>query len=334
MPSAGSESLAWMNRKVLVTGAGGFIGSHLVKRLLGEGATVRAFIRYNSRNDPGFLADVKSDRLEIIKGDVRDVETMREAARDISVIFHLAALVGIPYSYQHVSEVVEVNTLGTLNALIAARENKVERIVHTSTSEVYGTAQTPQIAEGHPRQAQSPYAASKIAADALALSFYRSFGVPVAVCRPFNTYGPRQSDRAIIPALLIQALRKDEVVVGNLTPTRDFTFVSDTVDGFMHVAAYADCVGKEINLGTGRDVSIGELARMIVALVGRDIPIRQSEERMRAATTEVYRLRSDNSLARTLSGWQPRVSLEEGLALTLDWVKEQSHLYDPDHYRV
>ncbi|HTS68364.1 MAG TPA: SDR family NAD(P)-dependent oxidoreductase, partial [Terriglobia bacterium] len=208
MPSAGSESLAWMNRKVLVTGAGGFIGSHLVKRLLGEGATVRAFIRYNSRNDPGFLADVKSDCLEIIKGDVRDVETMREAARDISVIFHLAALVGIPYSYQHVSEVVEVNTLGTLNALIAARENKVERIVHTSTSEVYGTAQTPQIAEGHPRQAQSPYAASKIAADALALSFYRSFGVPVAVCRPFNTYGPRQSDRAIIPALLIQALRK------------------------------------------------------------------------------------------------------------------------------
>jgi dTDP-glucose 4,6-dehydratase len=334
MTSAGNGKLAWTSRKVLVTGAGGFIGSHLTERLLGEGASVRAFVRYNSRNDLGFLTDVKSDRLEIIKGDIRDLDTVRRSARDVKVIFHLAALVGIPYSYQHVCEVVEVNTLGTLNALIAARENKVERIVHTSTSEVYGTAQTPQIAESHPRQAQSPYAASKIAADALALSFYHSFGLPVAVCRPFNTYGPRQSDRAIIPALLTQALRKDEMVVGNLTPSRDFTFVADTVEGLMRIAACGGCVGREINLGTGREVSIGDLAHKIVALVGRDVPIRQSEERMRSATSEVQRLCSDNFLARSLAGWQPKVSLEEGLERTLDWVKKQGHLYNPDQYRI
>lgn len=334
MTSARTGNLEWTSRKVLVTGAGGFIGSHLTERLLGEGASVRAFVRYNSRNDLGFLTDVKSDRLEIIKGDIRDLDAVRSAACDVNVIFHLAALVGIPYSYQHVCEVVEVNTLGTLNALMAARENRVERIVHTSTSEVYGTAQTPQIAESHPRQAQSPYAASKIAADALALSFYHSFGLPVAVCRPFNTFGPRQSDRAIIPALLTQALRKGEVVVGNLAPTRDFTFVTDTVDGFLRIAACGGCVGREINLGTGHEVSVGDLAHKIVALVGRDVTIRQSEERMRSASSEVQRLCSDNSLARSLAGWQPKVSLEEGLELTLDWVKKQGHLYDPDQYRV
>jgi NAD dependent epimerase/dehydratase len=334
MTSAGTGNLEWNSRKVLVTGAGGFIGSHLTERLLAEGASVRAFVRYNSRNDLGFLTDVKSDRLEVIKGDIRDLETVRGAARNVNVIFHLAALVGIPYSYQHVCEVVEVNTMGTLNALIAARENEVERIVHTSTSEVYGTAQTAQISESHPRQPQSPYAASKIAADALAMSFYHSFGLPVAVCRPFNTYGPRQSDRAIIPAMLAQALRKDEIVVGNLTPTRDFTFVTDTVDGFMRIAASGRCVGREINLGTGHEVSVGDLARKIVALVRRDVTIRQSEERMRSASSEVQRLCSDNALARELAGWQPKVSLEEGLELTLDWVKKQGHLYNPDQYRV
>ncbi|HLY63706.1 MAG TPA: SDR family NAD(P)-dependent oxidoreductase [Terriglobia bacterium] len=334
MTSARTGSIEWASRKVLVTGAGGFIGSHLTDRLLSEGASVRAFIRYNSRNDLGFLADVKNERLEIIKGDIRDLETVRKAATGVNVIFHLAALVGIPYSYQHVSEVVEVNTLGTLNALMAARENQVDRIVHTSTSEVYGTALTPKIAESHPRQAQSPYSASKIAADALALSFYHSFGLPVAVCRPFNTFGPRQSDRAIIPALMSQALSKDEIVVGNLTPTRDFTFVTDTVDGFLHIAASDDCVGKEINLGTGHEVSVGDLTRKIVALVGRNSPIRQSEERKRSATSEVQRLCSDNSLALSLAGWKPRVSLEKGLELTLEWVKNQSHLYNPDQYRV
>jgi dTDP-glucose 4,6-dehydratase len=332
--SAETSSLGWTNREVLVTGGGGFIGSHLVERLLGEGASVRAFLRYNSRNDLGFLADLKSDRLEIMKGDIRDLETVRRAAQDMEVIFHLAALVGIPYSYRHVYEVVEVNTVGTLNVLTAARENEVERIVHTSTSEVYGTAQTVRIAETHPRQAQSPYAASKIAADALAMSFYNSFGTPVAICRPFNTYGPRQSDRAIIPALLIQALRKDELVVGNLAPTRDFTFVTDTVDGFVRIAASGACVGREINLGTGHDVSIGDLARKIATVAGREIPIRQSEERMRSATSEVQRLCSDNSLANSLAGWQPQVSLQEGLERTLDWVKKQAHLYNPDQYRV
>lgn len=332
--SSETSNLQWTDRQVLVTGAGGFIGSHLVEKLLGEGASVRAFLRYNSRNDLGFLADLKNDRLEIVKGDIRDLETVRRAARDVEVIFHLAALIGIPYSYQHVYEVVEVNTLGTLNVLTAGRENKVQRIVHTSTSEVYGTALTARIAESHPRQPQSPYSASKIAADALALSFYHSFGLPVAICRPFNTYGPRQSDRAIIPALMIQALCKDAMVVGNLTPTRDFTFVADTVEGFVHVAASAACVGREINLGTGHDISIGDLAGKIAQLVGRNTPIRQSEERMRVATSEVQRLCSDNSLAGSLAGWQPKVSLEQGLAQTLDYVKNQSHLYNPDQYRV
>jgi dTDP-glucose 4,6-dehydratase len=277
---------------------------------------------------------VKSDRLEIEQGDIRDLDTVRRAARGVEVIFHLAALVSVPYSYDHVSEVVEVNTLGTLNALKAARERGVVRIVHTSTSEVYGTAQTPLIAESHPRQAQSPYAGSKISADAMAMSFYHSFGLPVAVIRPFNTFGPRQSDRAVIPTLFTQVLSKDELLVGNLTPTRDLTFVADTVDGFIRVAACGASVGREINLGTGRDISIGDLVHKIVALAGRDVPVRQSVERMRPASSEVERLCSDNSLARSLLGWQPRVSLEEGLNLTFDWVKKHTDFYSPNQYRV
>jgi len=326
----------WAKRRVLVTGAGGFIGSHLVESLLAKGASVLAFAHYNSRNDAGFLNGLKreNDGLDIIFGDVCDLGAMRNVTAGIEVIFHLAALVGIPYSYQHVHQVVEVNTIGALNIFTAARENQVRRVIHTSTSEVYGTARTVPIDERHPKQPQSPYSASKIAADAIALSHHLSFELPVAVCRPFNTYGPRQSDRAIIPTLIAQALHKDEVVVGNLAPTRDFTFVGDTVSGFIKVAESDACIGQEINLGTGREISIGDLSEKIVNMVGRNARIVRAEERMRPGASEVQRLCSDNNKARTLAGWSPAVSLEEGLLATIEWVKRSSHLYDPYQYRT
>jgi dTDP-glucose 4,6-dehydratase len=326
----------WAKQVVLVTGAGGFIGSHLVERLLDKGATVLAFIHYNSRNDQGFLTGLKNsnDKLKIAFGDIGDLDTIRKITEGIDVIFHLAALVGIPYSYQHPHQVVEVNTIGTLNILTASRENQVKRIVHTSTSEVYGTARTVPISESHPKQPQSPYSASKIAADAIALSFYFSFGLPVAICRPFNTYGPRQSDRAIFPVLIAQALYRDEMLVGNLAPTRDFTYVSDTVAGFIRVAESEACLGQEINLGTGSEISIGELVEKIAKLVGRKVKITQSEERMRPTASEVMRLCSDNSKAKLLAGWSPVISLEKGLLSTIDWVQKSSHLYDPGQYRT
>ncbi|MCI0627047.1 MAG: SDR family NAD(P)-dependent oxidoreductase [Acidobacteria bacterium] len=326
----------WNGQKVLVTGAGGFIASHLAERLLELGATVWAFAHYNSRNDPGFLRELKNgdSRLKVSFGDICDLEAVRDASRGADVIFHLAALVGIPYSYHHVHQVVEVNTIGTLNVLTAARENQVKRMVHTSTSEVYGTAKNVPIDENHPKQPQSPYSASKIAADALAMTHHLSFGLPVTICRPFNTYGPRQSDRAVIPALIAQALHRKEIVVGNLQPTRDFTYVCDTVDGFVKVAESDACVGEEINLGTGHEVSIGDLVKKIIDLVGRDVAIAHSEERMRPPASEVQRLCSNNAKARCLAGWSPTVSLEAGLRSTLDWVKNSSHLYDPDRYRT
>jgi NAD dependent epimerase/dehydratase len=330
------QRLEWAHQVVLVTGAGGFIGSHLVERLLDLGASVIAFVRYNSRNDLGFLSGLRNgqNRLKIVAGDIEDLDTVRRVTEGVDVIFHLAALVSIPYSYQHPHQVIAVNTVGTLNVLTAAKEHQVKRLVHTSTSEVYGTARTVPITESHPKQPQSPYSASKIAADALALSFYLSFGVPVTLCRPFNTYGPRQSDRAVIPTLIAQALFQDEIVVGNLTATRDFTYVSDTVEGFLRVAESEACVGEEINLGTGHEISIGELLLKIVEFVGRDLTITQSAERMRPATSEVQRLCSDNSKARALAGWSPVVSLEEGLGATIGWVRKVSHLYDPGQYRI
>jgi len=331
-----TNKLDWTKQTVLVTGAGGFIGSHLTERLLAMGASVRAFVHYNSRNDPGFLAGLEgeSDRLRIVTGEICDPEAVRRAAEGVDVIFHLAALVGIPYSYQHVHQVVEVNTLGTLNVLTAARENGVRRIVHTSTSEVYGTARQVPIDELHPKQPQSPYSASKIAADALALSHHLSFELPVTICRPFNTYGPRQSDRAIIPALIAQALHRDEIVVGNLTPTRDFTFVTDTVAGFIKLAEADRCLGEEINLGTGEEISIGELAQTIIRLTGRNVELVRSAERMRPTASEVQRLCSNNAKASALAGWSPEVSLEEGLSATIEWIKRASHLYAPGQYRI
>jgi nucleoside-diphosphate-sugar epimerase len=238
------------------------------------------------------------------------------------------------YPYQHPHEVVEVNTLGTLHVLNAARENGVSRVVITSTSEVYGTAQSVPTDEQHPKRPQSPYAASKIASDALALSFFYSFGLPVAIIRPFNTYGPRQSDRAIIPTIISQALRKREIRIGNTQPTRDFTFVRDMVDGFVRVAESEKCLGQEVNLGSGREISILELAETIASLIGKNVEIKPDDERIRPVPSEVKRLLADTSRARQWLGWEPRVALKDGLQLTIDWVRENLHRYDPETYRT
>ena len=335
------NGLDWRGREVLVTGAGGFIGSRLVERLLDAGAHVRAFVRYTSRNDPGFLrgladrdAGSPRGRLAVVAGDVRDLETVRRVCDGVDTVFHLAAHVGIPYSYEHVQEVVEVNTMGTLQVLTAARERRVRRVVHTSTSEVYGSARTLPIDESHPKQPQSPYAASKVAADALAIAHHRSFGLPVAICRPFNTYGPRQSERAVIPTLITQALHRDEIVTGRLDPTRDFTFVTDTVEGLVAVAASDACIGEEVQLGTGREISIGDLAGCILALVGRDLPLREDVARVRPAASEVLRLRSNPAKATALTGWRPRVELEEGLAATIAWIRSATESFTPGTYRI
>jgi NAD dependent epimerase/dehydratase len=325
----------WQGRQVVVTGAGGFIGSHLVERLVELGADVTAFVRYNSRNERGLLERLDVARaVEVRSGDITEPDTVRSLLRGADIVFHLAALVGIPYSYVHPAEVVAVNTIGTLNVLVAARESGASKVVVTSTSEVYGSALFTPITEEHPKQPQSPYAASKIAADALALSFHRSFELPVSIIRPFNTYGPRQSDRAIIPTVIAQALSgAEEIVLGNLTPRRDLTFVTDTVDGFVKIAeSRAD--GREVNFGSGTSISIGELAREIVKLTGRDVPVRQSEDRVRPAASEVVELVADASLARELLDWAPRVSLEEGLGRTIEWMQSNPELYDPAVYRI
>lgn len=325
--------MTWTGRNVVVTGAGGFIGSHLVERLLGLGANVTAFVRYNSRNDPGFLSEHTTD-IRIVPGDIRDPEAVRSALEGADTVFHLAALTGIPYSYVHPIEVFEVNAHGTLNVLVGARDAGLERVVITSTSEVYGTARYVPIDEKHPKQPQSPYSASKISADAIALSFHAAFQLPVTIVRPFNTYGPRQSDRAIIPTIISQALTQPEITIGNTRPTRDFTYVSDTVDGFLCLAASQATVGQEINLGTGVEISIGDLVQRINTIIGRDLPIRTQDQRVRPETSEVNRLLSNNARARELAGWAPRVTLDEGIRLTAKWVEERLDLYAPSVYRI
>jgi dTDP-glucose 4,6-dehydratase len=327
----------WLNRSVLVTGAGGFIGSHLVEALAGRGARVRAFLRYTSRSDNGLLRFVdptKLEAVEIVRGDLRDGDAIRQASTGVDTIFHLGALIGIPYSYVHPREVVDTNVFGTFNVLEAARLCNVRRLVHTSTSEVYGTALTERIDESHRLQGQSPYSASKIGADKLVESYARSFGVSAVTIRPFNTYGPRQSARAIVPTIITQALAGREVRLGSLVPTRDLTFVGDTVAGFILGAEQDAAVGLEINLGTDREVSIGDLAHQIARLVGSDINVVEDPARIRPERSEVMRLHADASLAHRVLGWHPAVELEAGLAETVEWVKQHADLYRAGMYEV
>lgn len=327
----------WKKQKALITGATGFIGSHLVERVVNLGAQVRAFAQYNSQNNIGLLSllpDNVIKEIEIVWGDIKEIESVQKAGAGCSTIFHLASLVGVPYSYLHPQEVVMTNTIGALNVLICSRENGVEKTVITSTSEVYGTARYVPIDENHPLQGQSPYSASKIAADKLAESFYASYNLPVAICRPFNTYGTRQSMRAVIPTIITQALTKDEIHLGSLSPTRDFTFVSDTVEGFIRIAESPRSVGEVINIGSGFEISIGDLVAKICSLVGRDVPVTGDEQRKRPDKSEVNRLFADSRKAKELIGWEPQVSLDEGLKRTVSWISSALDLYQPDKYYV
>jgi dTDP-glucose 4,6-dehydratase len=327
----------WQGNEVLVTGAGGFIASHLVERLVQLGAKVRAFVRYNSRNDLGLLAlsppEILSE-VDVIAGDLNDPSAVLAASNDVKYIFHLGALIAIPYSYIHPREVIETNVIGTLNVLLAARYSGAEKIIHTSTSEVYGTALQPAIDENHPLQGQSPYAASKIGADKIAESFYRSFDLPVVTLRPFNTYGPRQSARAIVPTIISQALTKDIILLGNLNALRDLTYVSDTVEGFIKVAEVGDVAGETFNLGAGEEISIGNLAKKVISLVDRTVNIVVDKQRIRPEKSEVQRLLADNSLAREKLGWQPKVGLSQGLEKTIRWVENHINLYDAGTYQI
>ena len=329
--------MTWQARTVLVTGAGGFIGSHLVERLLAERAKVRAFVHYNSRNHWGHLEDLlphQRQDVEIISGDLRDSRRVEEAVTGADTVFHLGALIAIPYSYVAPQDVVMTNVVGTLNVLEAARRQGGTRVIHTSTSEVYGTAQYVPIDERHPLVGQSPYAASKIGADEIALSYQMSFDVPVAVARPFNTYGPRQSARAVIPAIIVQALTQPHVMLGATFPTRDLNFVADTVDGFLKIAERDEAIGEVINLGTGREVSVGDLAAAIIRLVGRDIPVVFDANRVRPDASEVERLLADAQKAKRLVGWEARHSLDEGLRSTIDWIRQHLDQYKPTVYAV
>jgi NAD dependent epimerase/dehydratase len=319
----------WQGRKVLVTGAGGFIGSHLVERLVEQGADVCALVRYTSTGGAGWLDSLPvKGAVEVVRGDIGDFDSVRRVMQDRSVVFHLAALIGIPYSYCAVRSYLRTNVEGTLNVLQAARDLKLERVVCTSTSEVYGTARSVPMNEDHPLQGQSPYAASKIAADKLAESFHRCFGLPISIVRPFNTYGPRQSMRAVIPTIIGQALAGSEVRIGSLTPRRDFSYVSDTVDGFLSSAAQEQAIGKTIHFGSGVEISIADLAQVIARLLHKEIRLVTEEQRERPEDSEVERLCADATLARELLGWQPRVGLEEGLRRTIAWMADHraSHL--------
>jgi dTDP-glucose 4,6-dehydratase len=310
---------------VLVTGAGGFIGSHLTERLVSLGATTRALIRYTSTGSRGWLerSPVRDD-VEFVAGDICDDRILEGAAKGVDVVFHLAALIGIPYSYRAPRSYVRTNVEGTLTVLEAALRGGASRVVHTSTSEVYGTALTVPIAESHPLQAQSPYSASKASADMLATAFHRSFGLDVAIVRPFNTYGPRQSIRAVIPTIITQALAGGPIRLGHLSPTRDFTYVLDTVDGFVRAAEAAGAAGQVVNLGSGREISVGDLAARIQALMGTSARIETDAVRERPATSEVERLCADASRARTLLNWTPRESLDAGLTKTIAWMRDHT----------
>jgi NAD dependent epimerase/dehydratase len=321
------------SRRVLVTGAGGFIGGHLVARLVGEGARVRGFVRYNSRGERGtldWLDPATVEDVEVVAGELRDVESVARAVAGVEVVFHLGAQIAIPYSYVNPRDFLEVNALGSLNVAQAALSAGVERVVHTSSSEVYGSAQTVPITEAHPLEPQSPYAASKVAADKLMDSFHRAFELPVTVLRPFNTYGTRQSARAILPTIISQALAGSALRLGSLHPRRDLTYVEDTVAGFVAVAEAGDeVIGRTVQLGTGTDVSVGELVDLVGDLLGKELTVEQDSARVRPVASEVERLLSSPALAERLTGWTPSVPLRDGVARTIDWIERH-----PDRYRV
>lgn len=325
----------WNGQKVLVTGAAGFIGSHLAERLVALGANTRAFVHYNSSGSWGWLDhSLVRDQIEVVLGDVRDRESIDVAMKKVDVVFHLAALIAIPYSYDAPLSYVRTNVEGTLNVLQSARSQGVGKIVHTSTSEVYGTARSVPISEEHPLQGQSPYSASKIGADKIAESFHLSFDLPVVTVRPFNTYGPRQSARAVIPTIVTQALSQPEIRLGNLDPTRDLNFVTDTVEGFIKAAESNNAVGEVINLGTGCEISIGALAQTILETMGKKIPVVSESQRVRPDNSEVERLCADNRKALELLGWQPQFGLEEGLVKTIEWLRENHEQYRSDVYVI
>ena len=328
------------NKKVLVTGAEGFIGSHLVEGLLDAGCKVRAFVYYNSFNSWGWLDSFpqeKLDRIEIFTGDVRDPNGVRKAMEGMDVVLHLAALIGIPFSYHSPDSYIDTNIKGTLNVLQAARDLGTSKVLVTSTSEVYGTAQYTPIDENHPFQGQSPYSATKIGADRIAESFYRAFGVPVTIVRPFNTYGPRQSARAVIPTIITQALSgKKEIELGSLDPTRDLVFVKDVVRAFIAIAEADNTDGEEINIASQSEISIGDLAKKIIDMASPGISIARKEDRVRPDKSEVNRLLGSNQKLKELTGWTPEYTIDEGLKETLKWFEDKNNLkqYKADIYNV
>ncbi|HJT44553.1 MAG TPA: NAD-dependent 4,6-dehydratase LegB [Rhizomicrobium sp.] len=324
--------------KVLVTGADGFIGSHLAEALVQAGAHVRGLVYYNSFNSKGWLdTSPLAKDIELIAGDVRDGAQMQQLVQGMDIVFHLAALIAIPYSYRAAASYVQTNVEGTLNIVQAARDQGGVRVLHTSTSEVYGTARQVPIGEDHPLQPQSPYSASKIAADAMAMSFHLAHGLPLTIVRPFNTYGPRQSARAVIPTIITQILKgKRRIKLGSLSPTRDFNYVSDTCAGFLALAECDAAMGKTVNIGSDTEISIGDTARLIANTIGASIEIESDEQRLRPTSSEVERLHCDNSQIRALTGFKPQIGFEEGLARTVEWFRQPQNLarYDADVYNV
>lgn len=327
----------WENERILVTGGAGFIGSHLTERLVKLGADVRVLVHYNSRNSWGHLEYVATDivkQVEIFQGDVQDPFSVQKAVDGRSVVFHLASLIAIPYSYLAPASYVETNVKGTLNVMEACLKSGVNRVIHTSTSETYGTAIYEPIDEKHPLQGQSPYSASKIGADKIAESYFRSFDLPVATLRPFNTFGPRQSARAVIPTIISQALASHTVVLGSLAPVRDLTYVQDTVSGFIKIAESERVIGEVINIGNGKGITIGDLAKQIVALLDKDIEIRTEEQRVRPEKSEVMKLICDNSKAEAFMDWRPTFTLDRGLNETIDFIKAHLDHYKPEIYNL
>lgn len=326
-----------MKKKILVTGAGGFIGSHLVEQLVVSGQQVKAFVHYNSRNSWGWLDSLDKkilNMVEVFPGDIRDPYNVRRAVNGVETIFHLAALIAIPYSYISPQSYIDINTSGTLNLLQSAKDFKIKKFIHTSTSEVYGSAQYVPIDEDHPLQGQSPYSASKIGADKIVESFYRSFDLPVITARPFNTYGPRQSARAVIPTMIIQLLSgKTKIQLGSLHPCRDWVYVKDTVEAFIEIAK-TNLFGQTINIATQRDASIGDLARKLIALINPQAEVVQDISRLRPKNSEVDRLLGNNSKIKKLTAWKINYTLEKGLKQTIEWVKANIKEYKPEIYNI